>query len=269
MGGETPPGQPARCRRYTRANRWLIRLGRVGYDADMATIDELSVVSIQGAFFVKELDLANPLGLAQGLNSACGNLFDGAPAVLPVPKNVPPNVPVIVLKTKSEQQHLNVTHERLDYRQFWRGGRPAILPSVWSACDVILGQIAEYLTVKQPTTVWRLGFVTQFFVKLDYSANRHLANAYLRAGAFEGATDLQLNALHRTSVADIAANRWIRLKPVRNKENPDDDSAMIAEIDINTPADQPGDFSQEEIEDFFTGAYDHLCQHAVAQIVLP
>ena len=36
----------------------------------MATIDELKVVSLQGAFFVKNLDLANPLGVAQGLNSA-------------------------------------------------------------------------------------------------------------------------------------------------------------------------------------------------------
>ena len=243
----------------------------------MATIDELHVVSVQGAFFVKDLDLGNPLALAQGLNSACGNLFDGAPAVLPVPPGaptagpqaVPPNVPIIVLKTKDEKQHLNVGRDRLDYRQFFRGGPPVSLPEVWSRYDVILGQIGEYLTVKQPATVWRLGFVVQFFAKLDFSANAHLANAYLREGAFEGATDLQINALHRASVADIAVNRWIRLKPVRNKDNPTDDSAMIAEIDINTPADQSADLSQEEIEDFFGGAYDHLRTHAVGQIVLP
>ena len=239
----------------------------------MATIDELKVVSLQGAFFVKNLDLANPLGVAQGLNSACGNLFDGPPAVLPVPRNapqnVPPNVPIIVLKTKSEKQLLNVARERLDYRHLFRGAEPPALPAVWSAYDVILGQIAEYLTVKQPTTVWRLGFVTQFFIKLAASANEHLAAAYMREGAFHGAADLQISALHRTSVGDIAANRWIRLKPVRNKENPDDDTAMIAEVDINTPPDPKGDFSQEEIEDFFAGAYDHLCRHAIGHIILP
>jgi len=235
----------------------------------MATIDDLKVVSLQGAFFLKKLDLENPLGVAQGLNSACGNLFDGPPAVLPVPKDVPPQVPVVVLKTKDEKQHLNITHERLDYRQVFRGGRPVTLPAVWSAYDVILGQVAEYLTVKQPTTVWRLGFVGQFFVKLNESANQHLAKAYLREGAFEGASDLQLSALHRTSVGDIGANRWIRLKPVRNKQNQSDDTAMIAEIDINTPPDPAGHLSQEEIEDFFAGTYDHLCRHAVAHIVLP
>ncbi len=248
----------------------------------MAAIDDLSVVSIQGAFFVKEFDLANPLGVAQGLNSACGNLFDGPPAVLPVPQGarpqgagpqarqqVPPHVPIIVLKTNDEKQLLNVARERLDYRQLFRGGPPTTLPPVWGAYDVILGQIAEYLTMKQPATVWRLGFVVQFFIKLEFSANAHLLGAYLRDGVFEGATDLQLNALHHTSVADIAANRWIRLKPVRNKENPNDDSAMIAEIDINTPAERPADFSQEEIEDFFAGAYDHLRTHAVGQIILP
>jgi hypothetical protein len=243
----------------------------------MATVDDLNVVSIQGAFFVKELDLANPLGVAQGLNSACGNLFDGPPAVLPVPQGapakarqqVPPHVPIIVLKTKDEKQLLNVARERLDYRHVLRGGPPTTLPPIWSSYDVILGQIAEYLTMKQPTTVWRLGFVVQFFAKLELSANAHLGQTYLREGVFQGATDLQLNALHRTSVADIAANRWIRLKPVRNKENPDDDSAMIVEIDINTPAEHPAEFSQEEIEDFFAGAYDHLRTHAVAQIILP
>ena len=247
----------------------------------MVGIDELKVVSLQGAFFVKNLDLGNPLGVAQGLNSACGNLFDGPPAVLPVPRggpqggpqggphNVPPNVPVIVLKTKDERQFLNVTRDRLDYRHVFRGSEPATLPSVWATYDVIVGQIAEYVTIKQPATVWRLGFVTQFFVKLDRSANEHIANAYLREGAFEGATDLQLNALHRTSVGDIAANRWIRLKPVRNKDNPADDTALVAEVDINTPANPEADLSQEEIEDFFAGAYDHLCTHAAGQIVLP
>ncbi|MBN1916290.1 MAG: hypothetical protein JW889_00155 [Verrucomicrobia bacterium] len=250
----------------------------------MATIDDLNVVSVQGAFFVRDLDLSSPLALAQGLNSACGNLFDGPPAVLPVPPagqagpqqagtvpgpNVPPNVPIIVLKTRDEQQNLNVARERIDYRRFFRGGPSVALPKVWGACDVILGQIGEYLTVKQPATVWRLGFVVQFFAKLEYSANVHLAGAYLRNGVLEGAADLQINALHRTSVADIPANRWIRLKPVRNKQNPADDSAMIAEIDINTPADQPAEFSQEEIEDFFGGAYDHLRTHAVEQIILP
>jgi len=242
-------------------------------------LDELKAVSIQGAFFVKELDLGNPLGLAQGLNSACGNLFDGAPAVLPVPpqgaqpggpaQQVPPHVPVIVLKTRDEKQHLNVARERIDYRHLLRGPKPVTLPEVWGMCDVILGQIAEYLTVKQPTTVWRLGLVVQLFAKLEFSANAHLLGAYLREGVFEGASDVHLNALHRTSVADIAVNRWIRLKPVRNKENPDDDSAMIAEIDINTPAERDAEFSHEEIEDFFGGAYDHIRTHAVRHVILP
>jgi hypothetical protein len=235
----------------------------------MAMLDELKAVSVQGAFFVRDLDLANPLGLAQGLNSACGNLFDGSPAVLPVPQNAPPNVPVIVLKTRDERQHLNVAHDRLDYRHLLRGPKPVTLPEVWGMCDVILGQIAEYLTVKQPTVVWRLGLVVQLFAKLDLSANAHLQAAYLREGVFDGASDVHLNALHRTSVADIAVNRWIRLKPVRNKENPDDDSAMIAEIDINTPAEQQAALSHEEIEDFFAGAYDHIRMHAVRYVILP
>ena len=124
----------------------------------------MRVVSLQGAFFVKNLDLGNPLGVAQALNSACGNLFDGPPAVLPVPpggppggpQNVPPHVPVIVLKTKDEKQHLNVARDRLDYRRLLRGSEPAALPSLWGPYDVILGQIAEYLTVKQPATVLTL-----------------------------------------------------------------------------------------------------------------
>jgi len=243
----------------------------------MATIDQLQVVSLQGAFFVKTLDLGNALGTAQGLNSACGSLFDGPPAVLPVPQGgpqpgpqqVPPHVPVIVLKTKDEKQVLNVARERLDYRRFFRGGGAVTLPSVWGAYDVILSQIAEFLTVKQPATVWRLGFVVQFFVKLDMSANEHLLASYLREGIFEGTSDLHLNVLHRTSVGDIAANRWIRLKPVRNKEDPSDDTAMIAEVDINTLAEKSSNLTQEEIEDFFAGTYDHLSQHAVRQVILP
>ncbi len=231
-------------------------------------VERLKVLGIQSVFFMRGLNMADPIGLAQGINSATGHIFNGSPAILPIQPGMPVHIPVIILKDKKEKFVCNVALARMDFRFTIQKDPPTAIRDVWGKYGSVLGQLIEFLTMKSPTPVWRLGFVVQFFVKLRGSANALINRNYLRDNIFGDTYEVHVNALHRIELGTIPANRWFRVKPTRSRSNPKDDTAMVVEVDINTFADRKQDFSREEIETFFENAYKHIITEDVKYIIL-
>ena len=233
-------------------------------------LDRLKLLSLQSAFFLKKIDLQNPLQIAQGINSASGSLFNGPPAVLPLQENTPPNLPLIILKTKDDKITCNVSRERVDYRYSIQKDPPADIQAIWESYYDTLRQIIEYLCMKmkEPTQIWRLGFVAQFFAKLANSANKHIISRYIQPGIVEDSWDINVNFLNRFKMETREVNRWLKLRPIRNRNNQDDDSAMIVEIDINTLQEKQQDLSQYEIDAFYEDAYLHIINQDISKVIL-
>ncbi len=231
-------------------------------------LDRLKLLSLQTALFAKQINLRNSLSIAQGINSASGNIFDGSPTVLPIQQNTPPNVPLIILKSTNGKYACNVSQNRVDYRFSVQKDPPDDIRDIWENYYNTLRQITEYFCKKNPTPILRLGFVTQFFVKLSDSANKHIADKYLQPGIIEDTWDINVNFLNRFRIETNEVNRWMKIRPIRNRKNPEDDTAMIVEIDINTLQERQNDFSQEEIDIFYEDAYLHIINQDIKIIIL-
>jgi hypothetical protein len=231
-------------------------------------MDRLKLLSLQSALFIKKIDLQNPLQIAQGINSATGNIFGGPPAILPLQNNTPPNVPLIILKSKGEKLSCNVSRERIDYRFGIQKDPPAEIQHIWDGYYDALRQITEYFCMKNPTPIWRLGLVAQFFVKLELSANKHIISKYLQTNIIEDTWDINVNFLNRFKMETREVNRWLKIRPIRNRQHQEDDSAMIAEIDINTLQEQQQDLSQYEIDAFYEDAYLHMINQDLGKIII-
>lgn len=230
--------------------------------------ERLKLLSIQSALFIRDIDLQNPLLIAQGINSAAGNAFNGAPAILPLQKNTPPNVPLIILKSKNDKLICNVSHERVDYRFVFHNDPLTDIQVIWDGYLNVLKQITEYFCIKNPVFIWRCGFVCQFFGKLSVSANKHIAEKYLREGVAENTWDVNVNILHRFKLENRYVNRWLKIRPIRNRQNQADDSAMIVEVDFNTLQEDQKRMEQYEIDAFFEDAYSHLIHQDLPKIIL-
>ena len=231
-------------------------------------LERLKLLSLQSALFVKKIDLQNPLLIAQGINTAAGNVFDGPPAVLPLRENTPPNMPLILLKSKDEKLLCNVSRDRIDYRFTIQKDPPCAIQDIWDVYYSALSQINEYFSMKNPIPIWRLGFVSQFFVKLAISANTHIATKYLQPGIVEGSWDANINILNGFRLEKHEVNRWLKIRPIRNKQNQQDDSAMIVEVDINTLQEHQQKMEQSDIDAFFEDAYSHLINQDLPRVIL-
>lgn len=208
--------------------------------------------------FVRGLDFSDPLSVAQAIRGAVGGIFDGQPGVFPVPPNAPENVPRILLKDRQERYQCKVSAGRLDLAFDGSKRKAGSVGVVWDECSGILRQLAEYLKKKNPTRVWRLGLVVRLFKVLEGSANTHIREKYLKDDRFQDPYELHLSVLDKESMGRFTINRWLRLRPMRKRDDPKDDRGLVVEVDINTPAEEKNDFTEEEITDFFEEAYQHI-----------
>lgn len=226
-----------------------------------ADIEQFTPLSIQSAMFLRGLDFSDPLGMAQAIRAAVGGTFDGQPGVFPVPPNAPENVPRIVLKDRLEKYQCKVSAGRLDLAFDGSKGKPSPRGGVgvlWDEYSGIIRQLAEYLKKKNPTRVWRLGLVVRLFKVLEGSANKHICEKYLRNGRFQDPYEVHVSVLNKESMGKFSINRWLRLRPMRKSDDPNDDRGLAVEIDINTPVEETSDFTEEEITRFFEEAYQHI-----------
>jgi len=69
---------------------------------------------------------------------------------------------------------------------------------------------------------------------------------------------MHLSVLNKENMGGFGINRWLRLRPMRKRDDPTNDSGLVVEIDINTHAEENNDFTEEEITRFFEEAYQHI-----------
>jgi len=223
-----------------------------------ADIEQFTPLSIQSAIFVRGLVFSDPLSMAQAIRRAAGGIFDGQPGVFPVPPNAPENVPRIILNDTLKRYQCKISAERLDLAFNGSRKKPSSIGILWDEYSGIIRQLAEYLKKKNPTRVWRLGLVVRLFKVLGGSANTYLREKYLRDDRFGNAYEFHLSVLDKESMGRFSINRWLRLRPMRKRDDPEDDRGLVVEIDINTPAEKNNDFAEEEITHFFEEAYQHI-----------
>ena len=223
-----------------------------------ADIEQFTPLTIQAAFFIRRLDLADPLFVAQAIRHAVGGILDGQPGVFPVPPNAPENVPRIVLRDKMGRYECKVSTGRLDLAFDGSKKKAASVGGVWDEFSGTLRQLAEYLRKKNPTRVWRLGLIVRLFKVLEGSANRHIREKYLKDDRFHDPHEIHLSVLDKEQMGPFRINRWLRLRPMRKRDDPADDRGLVVEIDVNTLAEEDNDFTEEEITHFFEEAYQHI-----------
>ncbi len=240
-------------------------------DSEFDLKESVRVVAIQSAFFWQGLDMSQPLVLARQINESLGPILDGEPAVLPPPKNVPPvagNFPRIILSTKDGKYKCNVGAARADIVFAEQSPEPPNLMAIWEKYSKIIQCFVAYIKDKSPAVVTRLGILFRLFRKLDLSGNEYVRKNFLQEKITETPFETHLNMLHRQRMDRFGINRWVRLRSLRNKENPEDDHALMMEVDINTLQEEQHPFVEYEMSRFFETAYEHLLNEDIKYLLI-
>ena len=218
----------------------------------------LRISSMQAAIFCSELLISNKEEFIYHVVQETNDFLKGEPTILPIPDDAPPEIPRIILKSKTYPYSCNFCKNRFDF--FYKGqGKPdKTLEEVFPGFQKILDRLTTYVKTSLNIKVMRLGFISNFVIGLKESGNKYLLREYLHPNIFLNPYEIQINVLHKFELESFKVNLWIKLKPLRMKNNVKDDRRILVEIDINTLSEEMYDFSPDQIKRFIVFAHDHI-----------
>jgi len=189
------------------------------------------ILNLQFAFFLRDI-IERPDIEFKELNSEMLNVFDAMPKMIPTPRELPSDVPVMMLKSSDDSYICNISRSRVDFILVRNNDEKSNADLLKDFNSKVNG-LMKYLLGKQP--VVRFGMVARYFQK-DNMAARTMQKKYFTS-AVDGAEELSIrynkrsesfgytiNEIHEISALDIVSNGRIEkgtliLKDINNNLN--------------------------------------------------
>lgn len=223
----------------------------------MVSAEDFELLQVQAAGFTPRLAL-NANKLLSYLLSRWGDTFQGAPTVLPIPDDAPPEIPRIMLVSADQSYRLNVSPVRTDVfvaRQAPDKDIELLEFLRWSSG--LLSDLAEFAT----TQVGRLACVLTRIARTE-DPGRSLAQHFckdewlLADGPLNRPEDFELHAHKRFRLTgEFVINSWVRCKTatVTDKQRGLDSRAVLVEQDFNTLPELllETSYTRQQVSEFF------------------
>jgi hypothetical protein len=199
-----------------------------------------------------DVALSDRIGVAQSLNKATKNLFNGGPAILPIPDDAPLEIPRIILRSKDENFVCHVSSKSLEFSLKQKKGENKRLKEIQ---DDFLSQLADLARVVKTglrVKVERLGVVINSAMFLEEPSTDFLIKRFLKEGIVIDPREVNLSFLHKFALGGFKVNRWQRFSCVSPKDEGTLEGAKVLHIetDVNTVPEIKYDFSAEAIPSF-------------------
>ncbi len=215
---------------------------------------------LQLVIFTSSLDLSDKLALARELSGIKSITLKGEPTVFPLPESAPTDLPRIILNNQDESYTLNVAPARTDLfyksKDFDEQGIPKIkLQDVEPQIIDGMIEISSSLRSKFSSRIHRAAIVMNYLVKLKQSSIEFLSNNFLKKNVIDNPYDIQLNFGNKKAIDGIKINEWVRFHTLRSKKNPEDDTAFMLILDINSLVEVDYDFTESKLKNFFEQSF--------------
>jgi hypothetical protein len=204
----------------------------------MVTWREFRLVSVQAAMFTPEHSAFAGSGLVGTIFREFGERFSGDMQVLPIPSDVPPEIPRVILKSSDGSQEVNAGPARFNY--VWNQVDPDATPTLHE----VLGQcveVLEYYVRETKVRVGRLAMVIQRACPNDAPAQALIQRfctegsqrePFNRSATFEIHNHKDYTPDHED--VDYQINSWVRCKC--GLVEPEKNQAIVVVQDLNTLA---------------------------------
>jgi hypothetical protein len=186
--------------------------------------------------------------------------FDGPPTVLPLPDDVPAEIPRLIFGSKDKQWQLEMGSSRLTYRWIQQTENKQVLPDHF--CPEFIGFVNRVLPLLEHPRVGRIALVwMRYLLETDPATvlcGTFFSGETLLKDALANQRSFELHSLRRTTIAEkFEVNSWVRFKsgqltlpktPVR--------PIILVEQDVNTLPEKAdsASHSTEEIAAFYASA---------------
>lgn len=226
---------------------------------------EIKINKVQLALYSPGVDLSDKLTLTGNIRKDSGDLFSGEPLILPVPDNVPNEIPRIILKDKKGGINLHISVNKIDLH-IQNSILAGSIPSVYSELDErlldVYQSVLNALFSATSLTVNRVGFVVIGEVEVK-NASAYITNKYLTKDIkMTDWIDVNLSLLKREAIDKKESNVWLRLSLGRKESGEVDNNKLIVIFDINTLSKESYSFAVKDLLSYVKQSSSYLANYS-------
>ncbi|WP_114326865.1 hypothetical protein [Candidatus Colwellia aromaticivorans] len=185
------------------------------------------ILNLQFAFFLRDIVERPDLEFGE-LNSRMLNAFDAMPQMIPTPRELPPEVPVMILKSSNGMYNCNISRSRIDFTLV-RIDENKSNSDILKDFNAKLSGLIKYILEKQE--VVRFGMIARYFHK-DNTAVRTLRNKYF-TNSVDGSEELSLRYNKPTNSFGYTVNDILEISAVDAVNNGVPEKGILVLRDIN------------------------------------
>jgi len=212
------------------------------------------IASIQASLFTPNFSFDSSAILRE-LFAIQPELFDGAPTVLPIPQDAPPEIPRITLKNMDQSLKLDVSPSRINlYRTKSAADDIVIIDEFTNLASQFLNNYLERVNAR----CGRLAAVIRRFLIIEkpgFEIAAHFCREEFMEAPFDRPESFEVHAHKVYDLSDFdRVNSWVRIRSgVAQFADRAPQHAIIIEQDINTLSEgmENRDYSEQQINRFF------------------
>lgn len=206
---------------------------------------------MQLVLFSPGIIIVDKLKAANAINDNLWGLFDGDPIIVPIPDDVPSEIPRIRMSSKDGRYNLATGRSRLDF--IFRYQEDDVknsfpIPGLFEKFLIIFKYFREIIH----TQITRCAIVTNWIIELEKSPSAEfLLLKYIRSKTpIMKPYELELHYLTKESIAGFEVNKWTRIKSARKTSEPVQNRFIVFHMDINTLAEMAYEFDKKSLQRF-------------------
>ena len=199
------------------------------------------------------LNLQNKLELASSLHNETKMVFDGEPIIMPVPDDIPSEIPRIILTSKDNEHRCQISKERVEFIYSNEANPDREVSELREQFLVTLGDIAKVVKSSWKAEVYRLGFVINS-VSHYKDPVEIIKTKFIREGVLNHPRRLEVFVLDRMTWDNLKINRGYRVYTLIKREGKEERKLLSVNFDINTIPEEKYSFDTESIVAFYDKA---------------
>lgn len=221
----------------------------------------MKFINLQFAFFFKKHLTEQPDKLSVSLRKACP-IFNATPLTIPLPPDVPDNIPGLQLRSEDNTYQLNVAKGRAD---FFYNAKAEDQEKDFSDhksnfsdhIQTLFKQLSSLVETK------RLGYIITFFETTE-TASKTLQNAFLKKDLGK-INELNIRFNNKRELEKFEINDITKIDP--GQLVADNTKGILISRDINTIPEKEYDFNESLLQEFIKDAEKSFSFSAIQEIL--
>ncbi len=215
---------------------------------------DAEIISLQFALFMKDI-VSRPDLEFSDMNEEMLNIFDTIPTTIPVPDQLPPDVPVKTHRSKNNEFVYNISRSRIDFiRQ--RVSEGPDNNEMLKDFNIKVQHLTKYVLSKQECI--RFGLIAKYFVD-DNQAIKTIADRYFKTSEknIGSASELSVRYNNVKKHKGFEINDIVDIASQIVEKNQKRTLGIIIQRDINNKPDSRKAFTFDSLKDV-SSSFSHL-----------